>query len=98
MVLELSASQRLYLQKVGLHDCMTGIMRAANELPGCAHNPKKVKLLVAQLYSTLCDPVDCSPPLSIEFSRQEYCSEQTFSFLPTLKVDSLPFELPEKPT
>ena len=34
----------------------------------------KVKVLVAQLYLTLCDPVDCSPPapLSMEFSRLEW--------------------------
>ena len=33
----------------------------------------KVKVIVAQLCLTLCDPMDCSPPapLSIEFSRLE---------------------------
>ena len=31
-----------------------------------------VKLLVAQLCPTLCNPMD--PPLSMEFSRQEYWS------------------------
>ena len=38
----------------------------------------KVKLFVTQLCPTLCDPVDCigfQPPLSMEFSRQEYWSE-----------------------
>ena len=37
-----------------------------------------VKVLVAQLCLTLCDPMDYSPPdslsLSMEFSRQEYWS------------------------
>ena len=49
-------------------------------------NRLKVKVLVAQLCPTLCDPMDCSPPihedcrravvhqafLSMEFPRQEY--------------------------
>ena len=36
----------------------------------------KVKVLVAQLFLTLCNPMDCSSqaPLSVEFPRQEYCS------------------------
>ena len=36
----------------------------------------KVKVLVAPLCLTLCDPTDCSPPgpLSMEFSRQEHWS------------------------
>ena len=36
---------------------------------------RKVKLLVAHSCLTLFDPVDCSPsgPLSMGFSRQEYC-------------------------
>ena len=35
---------------------------------------------VAELYPTLCKPVDCSPPgpLSMGFSRQEYCSGLPF--------------------
>ena len=34
----------------------------------------KVKVLVAQLCLTLCNPMECSrqAPLSMEFSRQEY--------------------------
>ena len=28
----------------------------------CTHACEKVQVLVAQLYLTLCDPVDCSPP------------------------------------
>ena len=42
----------------------------------------KVKVLVAQLCLTLCDPMDCSPPGSsaMEFSRQEYWSGLPFPF------------------
>ena len=32
----------------------------------------KVKVLVAWLCRTLCDPVDCQAPLSVGFSREEY--------------------------
>ena len=42
----------------------------------------------AQLYTTLCDPMDCSPPgssLSMRFSRQEY-----WSGLPFLPPEDLP--------
>ena len=40
----------------------------------------KVKVLVAQLCLTLCDPwtVACQTPLSMEFSRQEYWSGLPF--------------------
>ena len=31
----------------------------------------KAEVLVTQLCMTLCDPVDCSPPGSMEFSRHE---------------------------
>ena len=34
--------------------------------------------MCAQSYLTLCDPMDCSLPLSLGFSRQEYWS--TFPF------------------
>ena len=36
--------------------------------------PLKVKVLVTQSYTTLCEPTNCNLPdsLSIEFSRQEY--------------------------
>ena len=33
---------------------------------------------VAQSCSTLCDPMDCQAPLSMEFSRQEYWSGLPF--------------------
>ena len=33
---------------------------------------------VAKSGSTLCDPTDCSPPLSMGFSRQEYRSGLPF--------------------
>ena len=41
---------------------------------------KKVKVLVTQLYPTLCDPMVYGPPgsLSMEFSRQEYWSGLPF--------------------
>ena len=71
----------------------------------------KVKVAVAQLCSTLCDPMDCSPPGSFVhgFSRQEYWSG--FWFIspgdlpnvgiepgsPTLQADSLPHEPAGKP-
>ena len=47
----------------------------------------KVKVLLAQLCLTLCDPMDCSlpAPLSLEFSRQEY-----WSGLPFLSPGDLP--------
>ena len=40
----------------------------------------EVKVLVAQLYPTLCDPMDCShqASLSVKFSRQEYWSGLPF--------------------
>ena len=68
-----------------------------------------VKVLVAQLCLTLCDPMDCSPPgFSVEFSRQEYWSGLPFPSPgnlpdpgikprpPTLQADSLLSEPPEK--
>ena len=71
----------------------------------------KVKVLVAQLFLTLCDPMDCSnqAPLSVEFPRQEYCSGLPFPSSgdfsdsgieygsPALQEDSLLSELPGKP-
>ena len=71
----------------------------------------KVKVLVAQLFLTLCDPMDCSSqaPLSVEFPRQEYCSDLpipssgNFSDSgikygsPALQEDSLLSEPPGKP-
>ena len=64
-------------------------------------------MLVAQLYPTLCDPMDClvhQAPLSIGFSRQKYSSGLPIPspghlpYLgikprsPTLQADSLPSE------
>ena len=43
----------------------------------------KWKVLVTQLCPTLCDPMHCSPSLSMEFSRQEYWSGVPF---PSLEV------------
>ena len=69
-----------------------------------------VEAKVTQSCPTLCDPMDCSPqfPLSMEFSRQECCSELPFPspgdlnpgieaispVSPALQADSLPAELP----
>ena len=39
---------------------------------------EKVKMLVVQLCPTLCNPTDCSPPRSMEFSKQEYWSGLPF--------------------
>ena len=44
-----------------------------------------VLVSVAQLYPTLCNPMDCSPPLSMGFSRQEY-----WTGLPFLSPGDLP--------
>ena len=66
---------------------------------------------VAQLCMTLCNPVDCSPQVSLSmgFSRQEYWSGLPFSSpgdlpnpeiepgSPALQADSLPSEPPGKP-
>ena len=61
-------------------------------------------MLVAQLCSTLCDPMDCSP-LSMRFSRQRYWNGLPFPSpgdlpnlgiepgSPALQADSLPTEL-----
>ena len=70
-----------------------------------------MKVLVAQLCPTLCDPMDCSPqaPLSMELSRQEYWSglpflppgnlpDSGFEFRsPAMQADSLPPDPPGKP-
>ena len=65
--------------------------------------------LVALSCSTLCDPMACSLPGSMGFSRQEHWSEFPFPpsgdlpnpgiepRSPALQVDSLPAEPPEKP-
>ena len=68
----------------------------------------KVKVFVAQLHLTLCDPKDLSPTLSMGFSRQEYWSGLPFPsprdlpdpgiklWSPALQADSLPSEPPGK--
>ena len=50
---------------------------------GIAQSSESVKVLVAELCLTLCDPMDCSPPgsLSMEFSSQEYWSGLSFPYL-----------------
>ena len=70
-------------------------------------------MLVAQSCPTLCNPmgcIACQAPLSKEFSRQEYWSRLPFPSpgdllnlgiepgSPALQADSLPSELPGKPT
>ena len=64
---------------------------------------------VAQSCLTLCDPVDCSLPPSMGFSRQGYWRGLPFPSpgdlpdpgiepgSPTLQADTLPSEPPEKP-
>ena len=65
--------------------------------------------MCAQLCLTLCDPMDCSLPLSVGFSRQEYWSTLPFPSpgnlpdtgieprSPTLWADTLPSEPLGKP-
>ena len=60
---------------------------------------KSVKVLVAQLCPTFCNPMDCSllAPLSMEFSRQGYWSgdlpdPEIKPRSPALQAGSLPFE------
>ena len=70
-----------------------------------------MKVLVAQLFLILCDPIDCSTPqasLVMEFSRQEYQSGLLFPSpgdlpnagiepgSPALHADALPSEPPGK--
>ena len=68
------------------------------------------KVLIAQLYPTLCDPMEASQAsLFIEFSRQEYCCGMTFRSpgdlpdpeikprSPAVQADALPSEPPGKP-
>ena len=71
----------------------------------------EVKVLVAQLCPTLCDPMNCSPlaPLFMGFSRHEYWNGSPFPSpgdfpdpeieprSPALQADSLPSEPPGKP-
>ena len=72
----------------------------------------KVKVLVTQSFPTICHSMDyiaCQAPLSMEFCRQEYWSEQPFlcpgdlpdpgieSESPALQSDSLPSEPSKKP-
>ena len=68
-----------------------------------------MKVLFAQSYPTLWDPMNCQAPLSMEFSKQEYWSRYPFPsqgdlpnpriepLSPALQVDSLPSEPPRKP-
>ena len=68
-----------------------------------------LKVLVVQLWPTLCNPMDCSLLLSMEFSRQEYWSGLSCSppgdlpgpgikpASPASQADSLPLKPPGKP-
>ena len=70
---------------------------------------KKMKVLVIQSNSAIPWTVGRQAPLSMEFSKQEYCSGLPFPFpgdlsdlrielwSPALQVDSLPFEPLRKP-
>ena len=44
-------------------------------LPQFESPPSHMRAKSLQSCPTLCDPTDCSPPLSVGFSRQEYWSE-----------------------
>ena len=67
-----------------------------------------MKVIATKLCLTLCNPIVCNPPLSIEFSRQEYwsglpCSSPwelpdpgIESGTPALQANSLPSEPPGK--
>ena len=71
----------------------------------------KLKMLVAQFYLTLCDPMDCSPPgFSVRGSLQARILEWIAMpssrgppdpgiepRFPALQLDSLPSEIPGKP-
>ena len=72
---------------------------------GASHGATTVEcVLVTQSCLTLCGPMDCSPPLPMEFSRQEYRSGLPCpspgdlpepgleSESPTLQTDCLPSE------
>ena len=73
------------------------------------YKQKESESEVAQLCPTLCDPMDCSLPVSssMGFSRQEYWSGLPFSSLgdlpnpgiecgsSALQADALPSETPE---
>ena len=61
--------------KPGIEFTLSGSVTSAKAL--LVH---EVKVPVTQLCLTLCDPMDCSPPppLSTEFSRQDYWSELPF--------------------
>ena len=68
-----------------------------------------VKVLFSQSFLTLCNPTNCTPPLSTEFARQEYWSGLPFSSpgdlpnpgieprSPALQANALLSELPGKP-
>ena len=68
---------------------------------------KKVKVLVAQLPLTLCDPMDCSLPGSsvhgipwpriVEWVASSFSNYGIKSGFPALQADSLPFESLGKP-
>ena len=63
-------------------DVVTGFLQRTNffmwRLTHFSHESTKV--LAAQSCPTLCDPMDCSPPDSMGFSRQEYWSGLPFPF------------------
>ena len=91
-----------------------GLLNLMGRSPGNYRAPgvqtpclKKKKVLVTQSFPTFCEPMDCSPPLSIEFYRQEYWSGLPFPSpgdvpdpgiepgSPSLQVDSLPSGFPD---
>jgi len=84
---------------------------AASTITTCAGIEERVKVLVTQLCSTLCDPRNCSPPCSsvhgilqaripelvaISFSRG-FSRPRDQTQVPALQADSLMSELSGKP-
>ena len=57
-------------------------LRHYRQILYCLSHQGRVCVLVAQSCLTLCDPMDFThqAPLSMEFSRQEYCSGLPFPF------------------
>ena len=90
---------------------LSGVNKTLSRVP-CAHSRNAswnyVCVLVVQSYSTLCDPMDCSPPGCSIHGDSEYWSVLPCSpsgdfpnpgiepRSPALQVDSLPSELPGK--
>ena len=71
---------------VGLGNSFTDLPANQGEAPSCPVAFVGVGL-VAKSCQTLCDPMDIAQqaPLSMRFSRQEYCSALPFFYVPNYK-------------